>query len=174
MAKKDKEKSVKDTKTTKNATNSNVDNDVKTAENATNSNVDNDAKTTKNATNSNADNDVKTAENAANLNADNDVKAAENAAKTTEGATGSNVDTDVKAEKKQDDVKADALDTNVIQPVGYSVKLRDIHPQDSYGRCGYRFNKTEPTYFSVDELTGEQVVTLAEDPWLELIPVCEE
>ncbi|HHE3463082.1 TPA: hypothetical protein ACPDI7_002312 [Pasteurella multocida] len=137
MAKKDKEKSVKDTETTKNATNSNVDND---------------AKTTENATNSSADNDVK----------------------TTEGATGSNVDTDVKVEKKQDDVKADALDTNVIQPVGYSVKLRDIHPQDSYGRCGYRFNKTEPTYFSVDELTGEQVVTLAEDPWLELIPVCEE
>ncbi|PNM03674.1 hypothetical protein A6J89_007700 [Pasteurella multocida] len=122
MAKKDKEKSVKDTETTKNATNSSADNDIK----------------------------------------------------TTEGATGSNVDTDVKAEKKQDDVKADALDTNVIQPVGYSVKLRDIHPQDSYGRCGYRFNKTEPTYFSVDELTGEQVVTLAEDPWLELIPVCEE
>ncbi|EGP03056.1 hypothetical protein ACFGY2_02685 [Pasteurella multocida] len=150
MAKKDKEKSVKDTKTTENATNSNVDNDVKTAENATNSNVDNDVKTVENATNSNADNDVKTAENAA---------------KTTEGKTGLNVDADV---------KVDTLDSHVIQPVGYSVKLRDIHPQDSYGRCGYRFNKTDATYFSVDELTGEQVVTLAEDPWLELIPVCEE
>ncbi|MGC6377231.1 hypothetical protein ACNO7L_05350 [Bisgaard Taxon 45] len=128
MAKKDKEKSVKDTKT---------------AENAENSNVDNDVKTTENAENSNADNDVK----------------------TKEGETGSNVDADV---------KVDTSDGHVIQPVGYSVKLRDIHPQDSYGRCGYRFNKTDATYFSVDELTCEQVVTLAEDPWLELIPVCEE
>lgn len=135
MAKQDKEKSVKDTKTTENATNSNVDNDVKTTENATNS------------------------------NADNDVKTAENAAKTTEGKTGSNVDADV---------KVDTLDSHVIQPVGYSVKLRDIHPQDSYGRCGYRFNKTDATYFAANELTGEQVVTLAEDPWLQLIPVCEE
>ncbi|MGC7559586.1 hypothetical protein [Pasteurella sp. PK-2025] len=143
MEKKDKEKSVKDTKTVENAENSNVDKDVKTTENATNSNAGSDAKTT---------------ENVANLNANNDVK-------TTEGKAGSNVDTDV---------KVDTSDSHVIQPVGYSVKLRDIHPQDSYGRCGHRFNKTDATYFSVDELNAEQVVTLAEDPWLELIPVCEE
>ncbi|MFC0996911.1 hypothetical protein ACFGZ1_11080 [Pasteurella multocida] len=114
-----------------------------------------DVKPVESATNSNAD-DVKPVESATNSNAD-DVKPVESTAN-------SNVD----------DVKVGRSESQVIEPIGYSVKLRDIHPQDSYGRCGYRFNKTDATYFSVDELTGEQVVTLAEDPWLELIPVCEE
>ena len=62
----------------------------------------------------------------------------------------------------------------VIVPIGYSIKLRDIHPQATYGRCGYRFNKTEAVYLPVEELAAEQVLTLAEDPWLELVPVCED
>ncbi|MBN6074300.1 hypothetical protein HYE60_03335 [Aggregatibacter actinomycetemcomitans] len=70
--------------------------------------------------------------------------------------------------------QADDKEGQVIVPIGYSVKLREIHPQASYGRCGYRFNKTEAVYLPVEDLTAEQVLTLAEDPWLELIPVCEE
>lgn len=62
----------------------------------------------------------------------------------------------------------------VIVPIGYSIKLREIHPQATYGRCGYRFNKTEAVYLPVEDLAAEQVLTLAEDPWLELIPVCED
>ena len=62
----------------------------------------------------------------------------------------------------------------VIVPIGYSIKLREIHPQATYGRCGYRFNKTDEFYIAADDLTAEQTLTLAEDPWLELIPVCEE
>lgn len=62
----------------------------------------------------------------------------------------------------------------VIVPIGYSVKLREIHPQATYGRCGYRFNKNEAVYLAADDLTAEQTLTLAEDPWLELIPVCED
>lgn len=58
--------------------------------------------------------------------------------------------------------------------VGYSVKLRDIHPQATYGRCGYRFNKVDAVYIAADDLTAEQTLTLAEDPWLELVPVCED
>ena len=62
----------------------------------------------------------------------------------------------------------------VIVPIGYSVKLRDIHPQATYGRCGYRFNKVDAVYIAADDLTAEQTLTLAEDPWLELVPVCED
>ena len=60
----------------------------------------------------------------------------------------------------------------VINPIAYAVTLRAIHPQDSYGRCGYRFNKESAVKIPVENLTGEQVIMLAEDPWLELIPIC--
>lgn len=62
----------------------------------------------------------------------------------------------------------------VINPITYVVKLRAIHPHDSYGRCGYRFYKDKETEIPACDLMDEQALTLAEDPWLELIPVCEE
>lgn len=70
--------------------------------------------------------------------------------------------------------ESDDKEGQVIVPIGYSIKLREIHPQATYGRCGYRFNKTESVYLAAGDLTAEQVLTLAEDPWLELVPVCEE
>ena len=70
--------------------------------------------------------------------------------------------------------ESDGKEGQVIVPIGYSVKLREIHPQATYGRCGYRFNKTESVYLAVEDLTAEQTLTLAEDPWLELVPVCED
>ena len=70
--------------------------------------------------------------------------------------------------------ESDDKEGQVIVPIGYSIKLRDLHPQATYGRCGYRFNKTEAVYLPVEELAAEQVLTLAEDPWLELVPVCED
>lgn len=70
--------------------------------------------------------------------------------------------------------ESDDKEGQVIVPIGYSVKLRDIHPQATYGRCGYRFNKTDEVYIAADDLTAEQTLTLAEDPWLELVPVCED
>lgn len=81
------------------------------------------------------------------------------------------------AEKKGDesDNKDEHLKGGeVINPIAYAIKLRSIHPHDSYGRCGYRFYKDKESVISAKELTGEQVITLAEDPWLELVPVCEE
>lgn len=70
--------------------------------------------------------------------------------------------------------ESDDKEGQVIVPIGYSIKLRDIHPQATYGRCGYRFNKTDEVYIAADDLTAEQTLILAEDPWLELVPVCEE
>ncbi|MCQ9121261.1 hypothetical protein BKG95_10215 [Rodentibacter pneumotropicus] len=63
---------------------------------------------------------------------------------------------------------------HIIEPVAYAVKLRSIHPQASYGRAGFRFTKTEETVIEVSDITPEQVILLAEDPWLELVPICEE
>lgn len=74
-----------------------------------------------------------------------------------------------------EEVKAEENIANakVITPVAYEIKLRAIHPHDSYGRCGYRFSKTQASVIVAQDLTGEQILTLAEDPWLELTPVCE-
>lgn len=70
--------------------------------------------------------------------------------------------------------ESDDKEGQVIVPIGYSIKLREIHPQATYGRCGYRFNKTDEVYIAADDLTAEQTLTLSEDPWLELVPVCED
>lgn len=85
----------------------------------------------------------------------------------------------------QDDVNFEAQEADeatvsvvegseMINPIAYSVTLREIHPQPSYGRCGYRFNKESAVEIPAGDLTSEQVIILAEDPWLELVPVCEE
>lgn len=62
----------------------------------------------------------------------------------------------------------------VIEPIAYVVKLRSIHPGDSYGRCGYRFYKDKEVTIPARDLRSGKILTLAEDPWLELIPVCKE
>ncbi|HDR1020954.1 TPA: hypothetical protein QB352_000185 [Pasteurella multocida] len=81
---------------------------------------------------------------------------------------------DVKPEDiKPEDVKADS-GFEVINPVFFDVLLMSHHPQESYGRCGYRFNKENMVRISADELTGEQISRLFEDPYLEIIPVTEE
>lgn len=93
--------------------------------------------------------------------------------------------TELEALTTQDDVNSETQEVEettssvveggeVINPIAYAVTLREIHPQPSYGRCGYRFNKTDAVYIAVDDLTAEQTLTLSEDPWLELVPVCEE
>ena len=62
----------------------------------------------------------------------------------------------------------------VIEPTHYAVTLRAIHPQATYGRCGYRFSKESAGEIPAGDLTVEQIVTLAEDPWLEFVPVCDK
>lgn len=84
--------------------------------------------------------------------------------------------------EQQDEVKAETQDetaentSDVLVEGGevIEVTLRAIHPQASYGRCGYRFNKESAVEIPVENLTGEQVIMLAEDPWLELIPICDK
>lgn len=84
--------------------------------------------------------------------------------------------------EQQDEVKAETQDetaentSDVLVEGGevIEVTLRAIHPQASYGRCGYRFNKESAVEIPVENLTGEQVMMLGEDPWLELIPICDK
>lgn len=90
---------------------------------------------------------------------------------TQDGQTAAEEQAQTKTENGRE---SDDKEGRVIVPIGYSVKLREIHPQATYGRSGYRFNKTESVYLAAGDLTAEQVLTLAEDPWLELVPVCEE
>ncbi|WP_118790911.1 hypothetical protein [Haemophilus haemolyticus] len=92
----------------------------------------------------------------------------------TQAETGAdNAENEPKSAVEKHDESGDK-EGQVIVPIGYSVKLREIHPQATYGRCGYRFKKTDEVYIAADDLTVEQTLTLAEDPWLELVPVCED
>lgn len=100
-------------------------------------------------------------------------------AKKQQNKTDDEVKTDTSENTAETDRTLDKPDdapkgSDVIHPIAYAVTLRAIHPQAFYGRCGYRFNKNEAVYLAADDLTAEQTLTLAEDPWLELIPVCED
>lgn len=77
--------------------------------------------------------------------------------------------------EKQDDTRAvDGVDSIEINPIAFEITLKAHHPQSSYGRCGYRFVKDQATEIPKADLTGEQIITLFDDPWLECVPVCEE
>ena len=100
-------------------------------------------------------------------------------AKKQQNKTDDEVKTDTSENTAETDRTLDKPDdapkgSDVIHPIAYAVTLRAIHPQASYGRCGYRFNKNEAVYLAADDLKAEQTLTLAEDPWLELVPVCED
>lgn len=77
------------------------------------------------------------------------------------------------AEKQDDTRAADGVDSIEINPIAFEITLKAHHPQDSYGRCGYRFVKDEALEIPVGDLTGEQIITLSQDPYLEFVPVCE-
>ena len=103
-----------------------------------------------------------------------DVQATLDAQAQTQAENGAdNAESALKSAVEKHD-ESDDKEGQVIVPIGYSIKLREIHPQATYGRCGYRFNKTDEVYIAADDLTAEQTLTLAEDPWLELVPVCED
>lgn len=74
-------------------------------------------------------------------------------------------------DEKVADAKADGA---VIQPIAFEITLKAIHPQASYGRCGYRFTKDKAVEIPFDALTGEQIIALSQDPYLEFVPVVEE
>ncbi|HHF5101525.1 TPA: hypothetical protein ACPO56_001797 [Haemophilus influenzae] len=100
-------------------------------------------------------------------------------AKKQQNKTDDEVKTDTSENTAETDRTLDESDdtpkgSDVIHPIAYAVTLRAIHPQASYGRCGYRFNKESAVEIPVENLTGEQVIMLAEDPWLELIPICDK
>lgn len=69
----------------------------------------------------------------------------------------------------QDNAQAvsDAPAQAEFTPRAVFVRLRDMHPRDSYGRAGYRFNKIDEIEILVSDLTEEQVLELNDDPWLE-------
>lgn len=76
----------------------------------------------------------------------------------------------VKNEKTSEkpDVKTSELKANEFVATGVAVKLRDIHPHDSYGRAGFRFYKTDVVEMPLDVLSDEQMLDLVDDPWLEV------
>lgn len=96
-------------------------------------------------------------------------------------------DTADKAENLTDGTKSESDETlkddtkepngkdegGLIDPIAFEIKLKSIHPQATYGRCGYRFSKETAVEIAREALTDEQVITLASDPYLECVPVVE-
>lgn len=66
------------------------------------------------------------------------------------------------------DVETSELKPNEFVATGVAVKLRDIHPHDSYGRAGFRFNKTDVVEIPLDVLSDGKMLDLVDDPWLEV------
>lgn len=60
---------------------------------------------------------------------------------------------------------------NVV--TGIIVQLRSIHPQDSYGRAGFRFSKTEKIEIQLSQLDALALAELQDDPWLDIEWVAE-
>ncbi|HDL5494366.1 TPA: hypothetical protein PXD44_001321 [Mannheimia haemolytica] len=79
--------------------------------------------------------------------------------------------TDEQPKPPESETKPD--DGALINPIAFEVKLKSIHPQATYGRCGYRFNKETAVEIARKALSDEQIITLANDPYLELVPVVE-
>ncbi|PJG83772.1 hypothetical protein [Caviibacterium pharyngocola] len=83
-----------------------------------------------------------------------------------------NGETEPKSTEKPADKSTET--TKVTSFFAFIVRLCEQHPQHSYGRCGYRFNKTEETVIERNALTGEQIIALFTDPWLVVTPIVDE
>lgn len=95
-------------------------------------------------------------------------------AKTSEADGTTEMDELQDTKSSKDETDSDLLKgAEIIEPIAFQIKLKTIHPHATYGRCGYRFNKETAVEIPREALTGEQIITLAEDPYLEFIPVTE-
>ncbi|MBE2895460.1 hypothetical protein HPC38_01010 [Pasteurellaceae bacterium HPA106] len=63
-------------------------------------------------------------------------------------------------------VAEDQSAVSEVEAVGVSVLLKAIHPQESYGRAGYRFNKQSTVEIALDQLSARDIEALTQDPWL--------
>ncbi len=68
----------------------------------------------------------------------------------------------------QEAVQPDNEATQFVQPSGVMVRLRENHPQDSYGRAGMRFGKEKWVEIGMAELSHEQLEALLHDDWLQV------
>lgn len=99
---------------------------------------------------------------------------ADNADSTATGNEDGTKKADESVSEKSADKTDDLVEGGVIHPVAFEVTLKSIHPQATYGRCGYRFNKTAAVRIPCEALSGEQISALADDPYLEFVPVVED
>lgn len=69
--------------------------------------------------------------------------------------------------KVEDEAAEKALEGEAVKCVALLIKLRSTHPQESYGRCGYRFNKETAVRIPIAEMPEEAVAIFDSDPYLE-------
>lgn len=72
-----------------------------------------------------------------------------------------------------DEPETKALEGEKVQCVALLVTLRSSHPQASYGRCGYRFNKETAVRIPIADIPEEAVAVFDSDPYLACEYECE-
>lgn len=90
--------------------------------------------------------------------------------------TENKTETAEKAENTTGSTGADekALTGEAVKCVALLITLRTSHPQDSYGRCGYRFNKKTAVRIPIADIPEEAVGVFIGDPYLACEYECEE
>ena len=63
--------------------------------------------------------------------------------------------------------------TETVKCVALLITLRTSHPLDSYGRCGYRFNKETPVRSPIADIPSEAIGVFDNDPYLDCEYECE-
>ena len=72
------------------------------------------------------------------------------------------------------DATDEALIGEAVKCLALLITLRTSHPQDSYGRCGYRFNKETAVRIPIADIPEEAVGVFIGDPYLACEYECEE
>lgn len=71
------------------------------------------------------------------------------------------------------DATDEALMGEKVKCVALLITLRASHPHDSYGRCGYRFNKETPVRIPIADIPSEAIGVFDNDPYLDCEYECE-
>ena len=100
-------------------------------------------------------------------------KKAESELSELTSAKATETETKVAEAEKIDETTENSLRGEAVKCVSLLITLRASHPHDSYGRCGYRFNKETPVRIPIADIPSEAIGVFDNDPYLDCEYECE-
>ncbi len=100
-------------------------------------------------------------------------KKAESELSELTSAKATETETEVAEAEKIDETTEKSLQGEAVKCVALLITLRASHPHDSYGRCGYRFNKETPVRIPIADIPSEAIGVFDNDPYLDCEYECE-